>query len=55
MAVANYFSPFVFTETLLPLLQKTAEEDKSDVRIVNVCPYSLSPAAQNLILFLDPV
>jgi len=36
MAVANYISPFVFTETLLPLLRKTAEEPDSDARIVNL-------------------
>ncbi|KAF5328365.1 hypothetical protein D9619_013244 [Psilocybe cf. subviscida] len=32
----NYISHFVFTETLLPLLKKTAVEENSDVRIVNV-------------------
>ncbi|EJC97974.1 NAD-binding protein [Fomitiporia mediterranea MF3/22] len=32
----NYFSTLIFTETLLPLLKKTAEQPGSDVRIVNV-------------------
>ncbi|KAF9554205.1 NAD-P-binding protein [Agrocybe pediades] len=47
MAVVNYISPFVFTETLLPLLQKTAREPESDVRIVNVSSitYKLIPAS----------
>ncbi|KAL5520005.1 hypothetical protein ACEPAG_1665 [Sanghuangporus baumii] len=34
--VINYFSPFVFTFTLLPLLKKTATEPNADARIVNV-------------------
>ncbi|KAH9928811.1 NAD-P-binding protein [Fomitopsis serialis] len=34
IAVVNYFSPFVFVRTLLPLLKRTAQEPKSDVRIV---------------------
>ncbi|KAH8097019.1 NAD-P-binding protein [Cristinia sonorae] len=35
--VTNHISPFVFTKTLLPLLEKTAANDpNSDVRIVNV-------------------
>ncbi|KAL5501617.1 hypothetical protein ACEPAH_8877 [Sanghuangporus vaninii] len=32
----SYFSPFVFTLALLPLLKKTAAELNTDVRIVNV-------------------
>lgn len=36
MMVINYLGPFVFTETLLPLLIKTSKEEGSDVRIVNV-------------------
>jgi hypothetical protein len=32
----SHVSPFVFTQQLLPLLKKTAEEPNSDVRIVNV-------------------
>ncbi|KAI0937523.1 hypothetical protein AcW1_001619 [Taiwanofungus camphoratus] len=32
----NHISPFVFTMSLLPLLVRTAREDDSDVRIVNV-------------------
>ncbi|KAJ7122978.1 NAD-P-binding protein [Mycena epipterygia] len=34
--MTNHISPFVLTETLLPLMKKTAEETGSDVRIVNV-------------------
>ncbi|KAJ4478406.1 NAD-P-binding protein [Lentinula aciculospora] len=34
--VVNHISPFLFTETLLPLLKSTAALDDSDVRIVNV-------------------
>ncbi|KZT31947.1 NAD(P)-binding protein [Sistotremastrum suecicum HHB10207 ss-3] len=36
MVVTNHISPFVLTNTLLPLLKKTASEPGSDVRIVNV-------------------
>ncbi|KAF5318543.1 hypothetical protein D9619_010894 [Psilocybe cf. subviscida] len=32
----SHISHFVFTETLLPLLKKTAQEENSDVRIINV-------------------
>ncbi|KAL5482610.1 hypothetical protein ACEPAI_9204 [Sanghuangporus weigelae] len=32
----SYFSPFVFTSTLSPLLKKTAAEPNADVRIINV-------------------
>ncbi|KAF7980264.1 hypothetical protein HWV62_39011 [Athelia sp. TMB] len=32
----NHISPFVFTQTLLPLMKTTSEETDSDVRIVNV-------------------
>ncbi|KAF7319106.1 hypothetical protein HMN09_00246900 [Mycena chlorophos] len=35
MAV-NHVAPFAFTEALLPLLERTAKEDGSDVRVVNV-------------------
>ncbi|KAF8828094.1 hypothetical protein HHX47_DHR4000991 [Lentinula edodes] len=34
--IASLISPFVFTQTLLPLLTKTAQEEDSDVRIINV-------------------
>jgi len=34
--VTSYISPYVFTRTLIPLLQRTAKEPNSDVRIVNV-------------------
>ncbi|KAF8156639.1 hypothetical protein B0H34DRAFT_658150 [Crassisporium funariophilum] len=34
--IGDYISPFVFTRTLLPLLQQTAKESDSDVRIVNL-------------------
>jgi len=34
--IVNHFSPFVFTNTLLPLLKSTAALPDSDVRIVNV-------------------
>lgn len=40
--VISYFSTFVFTETLLPLLKKSAAEPGSDVRIVNVCILAVS-------------
>ncbi|KAF5338088.1 hypothetical protein D9611_014191 [Ephemerocybe angulata] len=33
---ADYISPYVLTQTLLPLLKKAAQEAQSDVRIVNV-------------------
>ncbi|KAF8886468.1 hypothetical protein CPB85DRAFT_359938 [Mucidula mucida] len=36
MVIVNYLSPFVFTQTLLPILRSTAEQPDSDVRIVNV-------------------
>ncbi|CAA7263255.1 unnamed protein product [Cyclocybe aegerita] len=36
LATVNYLGPYVFTRTLLPLLQLTAKESNSDVRIVNV-------------------
>ncbi|KAJ3503897.1 hypothetical protein NLJ89_g8230 [Agrocybe chaxingu] len=36
LATVNYVGPYVFTRTLLPLLQQTAKESNSDVRIVNV-------------------
>jgi hypothetical protein len=32
----SHISPFVFTQTLLPLLKRTASELNSDVRIINV-------------------
>jgi hypothetical protein len=32
----SHISPFVFTQTLLPLLKKTASEPNSDVRIIIV-------------------
>lgn len=35
----SYISAFVLTETLLPLLKRTAAEPASDVRIVNVRPH----------------
>jgi hypothetical protein len=33
----SHISPFLFTRTLLPVMEKTALELGSDVRIVNVC------------------
>ncbi|KAE9397759.1 NAD(P)-binding protein [Gymnopus androsaceus JB14] len=36
IVVTNLISPFVFTQTLLPLMAKTAQEENSDVRIVNL-------------------
>jgi len=36
MATINYVSPVAFTRVLIPLLQKTAAEPGSDVRVVNV-------------------
>ena len=32
----SHISPFLFTRTLLPVMEKTALEPESDVRIVNV-------------------
>ncbi|KAF5334820.1 hypothetical protein D9611_012961 [Ephemerocybe angulata] len=32
----SYISPYIFTQTLLPLLKKTAQDPSSDVRIINV-------------------
>jgi len=34
--VINHISPFLFTKTLLPVMERTASEPGSDVRIVNV-------------------
>ncbi|KAF9457627.1 NAD-P-binding protein [Collybia nuda] len=34
--LVNHISPFIFTETLLPLMKHTAKEHNSDVRIINV-------------------
>ncbi|KAJ7735625.1 NAD-P-binding protein [Mycena maculata] len=34
--VINHFSPFVLTDTLLPLLKETARKSGTDVRIVNL-------------------
>ncbi|TDL29008.1 NAD-P-binding protein [Rickenella mellea] len=44
--VVNYLSPFVFTQTLLPCLYRTAAEPGTDVRIVNVSSHAhaLAPA-----------
>ncbi|RDB30491.1 hypothetical protein Hypma_007324 [Hypsizygus marmoreus] len=36
LMVVNHFGPFIFTQTLLPLLIKTSEEPDSDVRIVTL-------------------
>ncbi|CAA7257331.1 unnamed protein product [Cyclocybe aegerita] len=36
LSTVNYISPYVFTRTSLPLLQQTAKEPNSDVRIVNL-------------------
>jgi hypothetical protein len=33
----SHVSPFLFTRTLLPVMNKTSSEPGSDVRIVNVC------------------
>ena len=32
----SHISPFVFTNTLSPVLEKTSREEGSDVRVVNV-------------------
>ncbi|KAG6905533.1 hypothetical protein DXG01_002193 [Tephrocybe rancida] len=36
LTTVNYISPFVFTQTLLPLLSETAKGIDSDVRIINL-------------------
>ncbi|KAF8906838.1 hypothetical protein CPB84DRAFT_1769802 [Gymnopilus junonius] len=36
LIVINYFSPFIFTRTLLPLLIKTSMEPDTDVRIITL-------------------
>ncbi|KAK1219703.1 hypothetical protein PQX77_017564 [Marasmius sp. AFHP31] len=49
--IRSYLSPFVFTETLLPLMTMTAvKEDESDVRIVNVSSivHKLTPSPLKL-------
>ncbi|KAK7694262.1 hypothetical protein QCA50_001442 [Cerrena zonata] len=38
----NHLSPFVFTNTLSPLLEKTAREPGSDVRVISVSSYTHS-------------
>lgn len=40
LVIVNYLSPFVFTQTLLPLLISTSQELNSDVRIINVASIS---------------
>ena len=45
---ASYISPYVFTRTLIPLLQQTAKESNSDVRIVNVRSKRISLYYQHL-------
>lgn len=34
--LSSHISPFVFTQTLLPLLKQTAQQPGADVRIINV-------------------
>ncbi|GAB00053.1 uncharacterized protein L969DRAFT_97312 [Mixia osmundae IAM 14324] len=45
----NHFGPFVFTQTLLPLLEKTAQSTNEPVRIVN-----LSSVAHTMTAFGKP-
>lgn len=40
LVIVNFLSPFVFTQTLLPLLTSTSQEPNSDVRIINVASIS---------------
>jgi len=35
----NLFGPFLFTQHLLPLLKRTAQEPDSDVRIVDIAAH----------------
>lgn len=44
--LTSYFSVFVWTDALLPLLKKTAAEPDSDVRIVNVRALNIRPSRQ---------
>ncbi|KAI0066960.1 NAD(P)-binding protein [Artomyces pyxidatus] len=43
----NIISPFLFTQTLFPLLEKTSQESGSDVRIVNVSSLAHRVAPKN--------
>jgi NAD(P)-dependent dehydrogenase (short-subunit alcohol dehydrogenase family) len=49
----NYMGPTLFTTLLLPLLQKTAKEANSDVRIVNLSSELFKQAPKQGILFPD--
>ncbi|KDQ62505.1 hypothetical protein JAAARDRAFT_30410 [Jaapia argillacea MUCL 33604] len=46
MMMVNHISPFVFTQTLLPLLKQTEEQANADVRVVNLTSdsYKVLPA-----------
>lgn len=44
----SYISPYAFTRILIPLLQQTAKEPNSDVRIVNVRSKRISLYYQHL-------
>lgn len=44
----SHISPFLFTKTLLPVMEKTALEPGSDVRIVNVCAVSMGDRLHQL-------
>jgi NAD(P)-dependent dehydrogenase (short-subunit alcohol dehydrogenase family) len=49
----NYMGPTLFTKLLLPLLQKTAEEPNSDVRIINLSSELFKQAPSQGIIFTD--
>ncbi|KAI4724762.1 NAD(P)-binding protein [Aureobasidium sp. EXF-10728] len=50
---SNYMGPALFTQLLLPLLQKTAEQPNSDVRIINLSSELFKQAPKQGILFAD--
>ncbi|CAD0105867.1 unnamed protein product [Aureobasidium uvarum] len=49
----NYMGPTLFTQLLLPLLQKTAEQPNSDVRIINLSSELFKQAPSQGIMFAD--
>ncbi|KAG9191914.1 hypothetical protein G6011_10648 [Alternaria panax] len=48
---SNYMGPTLFTKLLLPLLQQTAEQPDSDVRIINLSSELFKQAPKDGILF----
>ncbi|KDQ62504.1 hypothetical protein JAAARDRAFT_30409 [Jaapia argillacea MUCL 33604] len=46
--MVNHVSPFVFTQTLFPVLKRTAEAPGSDVRVVNVASRGHAFAPSNI-------